>query len=185
MIIDIKTHLIQEGVLQSVKDNWGKGLMAAGGIALAHANAFGPTAKDAVDRGGSALKRFVEKAGDWSKDSMTKLNSTYGTDANGDGTKTLGETKDSPLDPNSSAVENGQLKDIQGPEDQSTAVKVFNELKEKIPDFSRKTNDDANTTAQSTTHDTTHDTTPNATHDNLGDTMKDSDTLEFMKSYEA
>ena len=142
MVIDIKTHLIQEGVLQSVKDNWGKGLMAAGGLAMAHAGAFGDTAKHAVDQGGNALNGFMHKAGDWSKDSIDKMNNTYGTDANGDGVKTMGETKDSPLDNDSSAVENGHLKSETGPNEESVLSKAVDELKTKIPDFSQKTDTD-------------------------------------------
>jgi len=180
MIIQIKKHLIEEGVLQGVKDNWGKGLMAAGGLALAHANAFGPAAKRAVDQGGAALKGFAEKAGDWSKDSMVKLNNQYGTDANGDGVKTMGETKDSPLDPNSTSVEDGHLKDIQGPADESTISKVVHEIQDKIPDFTRKTSDDSSETHDETSSETHDDSNGNVDASNNGfnnPTLKD-----FLKS---
>ncbi len=91
MKIDIKKILLEEGILQGVKDNWGKTLIAAGGIAAANAGAFGDKAQDMVQSGGSKLSEFTKAAGDWSQDSMDKMNNTYGVDSNGDGIKTMAE----------------------------------------------------------------------------------------------
>ncbi len=94
MKISIKNYLIQEGVLQGVKDHWGKGLMAAGGLAAANAGVFGDKAEEAVKAGGTRAKEFMDKAGDWSKNSMDKLKNTYGEDTDGDGSKELGKYDD-------------------------------------------------------------------------------------------
>ena len=77
MKIQLKKYLIQEGVTDFVKNNWGKGMLAAGGIMLADAGAFGPTAEKAVNAGGNALNTFLKDAGDWSKSAVEKMDAKY------------------------------------------------------------------------------------------------------------
>ncbi len=87
-----KQQLIQEGILQGVKDNWGKGLLAAGGIAAANAGVFGPTAQNMVKLGKGTTEKFVKDAGDWSKEAVDKMNAKYGVDVNNDGHKEMIDT---------------------------------------------------------------------------------------------
>lgn len=89
MRIITKKELIQEGVLQAVKDNWGKGLIALGGLAAANAGVFGPRVQKAVETGGHKAEEFMKTAGDWSKGALDKMNAKYGTDTDGDGDKEL------------------------------------------------------------------------------------------------
>lgn len=67
MKIYIKKYLLEEGVVQGVKDNWGTLLMAGIGIAAAHSGALGPKAKLSVDTGGNNIKNFLDTASDRSK----------------------------------------------------------------------------------------------------------------------
>jgi len=87
MIIHIKQHLLEEGVLQSVKDNWGKLLTAGVGVAAANAGVFGPEVKRTVEMGGQNLKTFIDRA----KEGLDTMNKYYGKDTDGDGKKTLKE----------------------------------------------------------------------------------------------
>ncbi len=88
-IIITKKQLIQEGILQGVKDNWGKGLLALGGLAAANAGVFGPRVQQSVETGGHKAEEFLKTAGDWSKGALDKMNAKYGTDTDGDGDKEL------------------------------------------------------------------------------------------------
>ena len=88
-MIITKKQLIQEGILQGVKDNWGKGLIAAGGLAAANAGVFGPRAQESVETGGTRLSQFMKDAGDWSKSAVDKMNAKYGVDVNNDGNKEM------------------------------------------------------------------------------------------------
>jgi len=88
-MIITKQQLIQEGILQGVKDNWGKGLLAAGGLAAANAGVFGPTAQNMVQNGKVASEKFLHDAGDWSKGAVDKMNAKYGSDLNNDGHKEM------------------------------------------------------------------------------------------------
>jgi len=65
-----KQQLILEGILQGIKDNWGKGLLAIGGVYAANKGLLGSDAQKAIQAGGSITKNFVDKAGDWSKDAV-------------------------------------------------------------------------------------------------------------------
>lgn len=78
MKFKIKKYLIQEGITDFVKDNWGKGLVAASGIVMANAGVFGDKAQKAVEMGGDKLNTFVKDAGDWSKQSFEKMEQKYG-----------------------------------------------------------------------------------------------------------
>ena len=77
MKIKIRRYLIQEGVIDFVKNNWGKGVLAAGGLMMANAGVFGPTAQKAVESGGAAMNKFLNDAGDWSKEAVDKLDNKY------------------------------------------------------------------------------------------------------------
>ena len=82
MKFKIKKYLIQEGVTDFVKNNWGKGLLAASGLVMANAGVFGDQAQKAVSMGGDKLNNFVKDAGDWSKKSFDKLEQKYGDTGN-------------------------------------------------------------------------------------------------------
>ena len=95
-MIITKKQLIQEGILDAVKNNWGKGLLAIGGLAAADAGVFGDKAQKAVEAGGAQTKQFLKDAGDWSKTAIDKMNIKYGKDINGDGKPSIAEAaKDS------------------------------------------------------------------------------------------
>ncbi len=72
-----KKQLIQEGILQGVKDNWDKGLIALGGIYAANKGLMGPDAQKAIQAGGTITKNFVHKAGDWSKDAVQDAKESF------------------------------------------------------------------------------------------------------------
>lgn len=82
MKFQIKKYLIEEGITDFVKNNWGKGLVAASGIIMANAGVFGDQAQKAVSMGGDKLNNFVKDAGDWSKKSFDKLEQKYGDTGN-------------------------------------------------------------------------------------------------------
>lgn len=82
MKFKIKKYLIQEGVTDFVKNNWGKGLLAASGLVMANAGVFGDKAQKAVEMGGEKLNNFVKDAGDWSKQSFEKMEQKYGDQSN-------------------------------------------------------------------------------------------------------
>ena len=82
MKFKIKKYLIQEGVTDFVKNNWGKGLLAASGLVMANAGVFGDKAQKAVEMGGEKLNNFVKVAGDWSKQSFEKMEQKYGDQSN-------------------------------------------------------------------------------------------------------
>ena len=90
-MIITKKQLIQEGILDAVKNNWGKGLLAIGGLAAADAGVFGDKAQKAVEAGGAQTKQFLKDAGDWSKTAIDKMNIKYGKDINGDGKPSMTE----------------------------------------------------------------------------------------------
>lgn len=110
MKIQIKQHLLQEGVMQMVKDNWGKGLMAAGAVAAANAGVFGAKAEQAVQNGGTAMKGFLDTATKFGSDGMQKMANKYGVDVDNDGKKDIVPTTDDhdpmkpPLDSNDQSV---------------------------------------------------------------------------------
>lgn len=79
MKFKIKKYLIQEGITDFVKNNWGKGLLATSGLVMANAGVFGDKAQKAVEMGGEKLNNFVKDAGDWSKQSFEKMEQKYGT----------------------------------------------------------------------------------------------------------
>jgi len=70
MIYKLNKYQILEEFSQFIKDNWGKGALAAGGIAAANANVFGKEAQDITKKG-------LSKVSEFSKDSYTKMKNTY------------------------------------------------------------------------------------------------------------
>lgn len=77
MKIQIKKYLIQEGILDSIKNNWGKLLVGGVAIAAANAGAFGEKAQDAVKSGGQGLKELTNKAMDSTNDGLKKVADYY------------------------------------------------------------------------------------------------------------
>lgn len=102
MKFKIKKYLIQEGITDFVKDNWGKGLVAASGIVMANAGVFGDKAQKAVAMGGDKLNTFVKDAGDWSKQSFEKMEQKYGT--NPSNTNPSSNTQPNQQDNNQSGI---------------------------------------------------------------------------------
>lgn len=73
-MIITKRQLIQEGVLDFVKNNYGKGLLGAGGILAAKAGVFGEGAKATVDKG-------LKNSSEWLSQANDKIAKEYGTPA--------------------------------------------------------------------------------------------------------
>lgn len=108
-MIITKKQLIQEGILSAVKNNWGKGLLAVGGLAAANAGVFGDKAQKAVEAGGSRTEQFLKDAGDWSKQSMDKMNAKYGKDIDGDGKPSMIEVAKDKAETLNNMSENKEL----------------------------------------------------------------------------
>lgn len=102
MKFKIKKYLIQEGITDFVKNNWGKGLVAASGLVMANAGVFGDKAQKAVEMGGEKLNSFVKDAGDWSKQSFEKMEQKYGTNPGTNPSNPSSNTQDHNQQPNPS-----------------------------------------------------------------------------------
>jgi len=81
-MIITKQQLIQEGVLDFVKNNYGKGLLGAGAILGAKAGIFGTGAQNAANNGIAGTSKWLQSAND-------KIAAEYGDTA----TKTLAKAK--------------------------------------------------------------------------------------------
>lgn len=77
MKIQIKKYLIQEGIIEGIKNNWGKLLVGGVAIAAANAGAFGEKAQEAVKSGGQSLKELTDKAMDSTNDGLKKVAEYY------------------------------------------------------------------------------------------------------------
>ena len=76
--VRIKNYLINEGVLGTVKDNWGKGLIAAGGTgAIAHSGALGNGPKEVVDAFGNSVSKAVGNIGKYFDNGANAMKNTY------------------------------------------------------------------------------------------------------------
>jgi len=64
MKVSIRRYLIQEGVLDTIKDNWGKALVIGAGLGMANAGTLGPQAEKMVHQGGDKLGKMMEVAKD-------------------------------------------------------------------------------------------------------------------------
>ena len=81
-MIITKKQLIQEGVLDFVKNNYGKGLLGGGSILAAKAGVFGEATKAATNAG-------IEKTSEWLSNANNKIAAEYGDSA----TKALAKAK--------------------------------------------------------------------------------------------
>jgi len=81
-MIITKQQLIQEGVLDFVKNNYGKGLLGAGAVLGAKAGIFGTGAQNAANNGIAGTSKWLHSAND-------KIAAEYGDTA----TKTLAKAK--------------------------------------------------------------------------------------------
>jgi hypothetical protein len=111
MKIQIKKYLIQEGILDSIKNNWGKILVGGVAIAAANAGAFGEKAQNAVKSGGQGLKELTNKAMDSTNDGLKKV-ADYYKDPKDDPVNILNEKIKQLSDSNDSALSGSDLSEV-------------------------------------------------------------------------
>ena len=73
-MIITKEDLIQEGVLDFVKNNYGKGVLGIGALLAAKAGVFGDAAKNATNKG-------IDGTSEWMSNASDKIVDEYGTPA--------------------------------------------------------------------------------------------------------
>ena len=110
MKIKIKKYLIQEGVLDSVKNNWGKLALGGVGVAAAYSGALGDSAQKAVQSGGKSLGEFMDKT----KQGFKTMNEFYKDKLDGKSENALqaGEAKTQQIMNDKSLSSTDKLKEI-------------------------------------------------------------------------
>ena len=110
MKIKIKKYLIQEGVLDSVKNNWGKLALGGVGVAAAYSGALGDSAQKAVQSGGKSLGEFMDKT----KQGFKTMNEFYKDKLDGKPENALqaGEAKTQQIMNDKSLSSTDKLKEI-------------------------------------------------------------------------
>jgi hypothetical protein len=147
MTINIKRHLLQEGIIQGVKENFGKIMLGAGGVALANAGVFGDKAKENVQAGGARLNEFTKDAQDWMKGAGNKLNEKYGTDTDGDGKSSIMEAMKDNITSGAAKVADGtknlinDTKDKMNDKEPSSIEEIISKQKDSSPTDFLKNND--------------------------------------------